>query len=245
MSATSRELVSQALERRGPARAPRQLWALPWAQIHHGEELAQIIAQFPSDIGGVSGHERESAPTQGDPYRQGTYVDPWGCVFENIQDGVIGEVHQPLIEEWQSDVAKVRFPREWLTLDRDAINRDCAASEQFLMAGTCPRPFEQLQFMRGSQNLYFDLADPPREMLDLLRRIHEFYCEVLTAWAQTDVDALMWMDDWGSQNALLINPTLWRELFKPLYRDYVQIAHGAGKKPLCTPMATHWRFIPT
>jgi hypothetical protein len=37
-------------------------------------------------------------------------------------------------------------------------------------------------------------------------------------------------DDWGSQRSLMINPTMWRELFKPIYRDYVQIAHNAGKK---------------
>jgi uroporphyrinogen decarboxylase len=49
-------------------------------------------------------------------------------------------------------------------------------------------------------------------------------------WVKTDVDALMYMDDWGSQQALLIDPSVWREIFKPLYRDYIQIAHGAGKK---------------
>lgn len=38
------------------------------------------------------------------------------------------------------------------------------------------------------------------------------------------------MDDWGAQRSLLINPELWREVFKPLYRDYANIAHSHGKK---------------
>ena len=38
------------------------------------------------------------------------------------------------------------------------------------------------------------------------------------------------MDDWGSQRSLLISPAMWRTYFKPMYRDYVQIAHAAGKK---------------
>jgi len=38
------------------------------------------------------------------------------------------------------------------------------------------------------------------------------------------------MDDWGSQRSLLINPTLWKELFKPLYKDYIDIAHKYNKK---------------
>ncbi|MEW5902596.1 MAG: uroporphyrinogen decarboxylase family protein, partial [Acidobacteriota bacterium] len=48
-------------------------------------------------------------------------------------------------------------------------------------------------------------------------------------WARTAVDALVFSDDWGSQQALLISPELWREMFKPLYRDYIEICHRHGK----------------
>jgi len=37
------------------------------------------------------------------------------------------------------------------------------------------------------------------------------------------------MDDWGSNNALLISPAMWRHMFKPLYREYCDIIHAAGK----------------
>lgn len=60
--------------------------------------------------------------------------------------------------------------------------------------------------------------------------MHDFYCELLSAWAHTDVDALRFMDDLGSQRSLLISPATWRDIFKPMYRDYAQIAHAAGKK---------------
>jgi len=230
MAATPRELVYQTLNFEGPARAPRQLWVLPWAEQHYPEELAALRRDFPDDIKGIGGHHRVLPKTAGDPHRIGTYTDEWGATFHNIQDGVIGEVKDPLIKDWITDVRKVHIPRELLTIDRDAVNRDCAATDRFTMAGACPRPFEQLQFLRGTENLYADLADPPAEMLSFLKTMHDFYCELLQVWAGTDVDALMFMDDWGSQNALLISPRLWRELFKPLYRDYIQIAHGAGKK---------------
>lgn len=75
-----------------------------------------------------------------------------------------------------------------------------------------------------------DLADPPPAMLAFMQEIHAFYCEVLQTWARTEVDALSIMDDWGSQRSLLISPKLWRELFKPMYRDYAQIARSHGKK---------------
>ena len=37
------------------------------------------------------------------------------------------------------------------------------------------------------------------------------------------------MDDWGAQHQLLIPPRVWRELFKPLYKDYCDLAHAHGK----------------
>lgn len=230
MAATPRELVHQTLSFSGPARAPRQLWLLPWATDHFPDEVEALRRDFPDDIRGIGGHHRELPKTSGSPCVVGEYVDEWGATFHNIQAGVIGEVKDPLIKDWKTDVAKVHFPREWLTIDRDAVNRDCAATDRFTMAGACPRPFEQLQFLRGTENLYIDLMDPQPEMLDFLSKMHALYCEMLEAWAATDVDSVMWMDDWGAQHALLIKPAIWREVLKPLYRDYIQIAHSAGKR---------------
>ena len=48
-------------------------------------------------------------------------------------------------------------------------------------------------------------------------------------WTQCDVDAICFMDDWGSQRNLLISPQMWREVFKPLYADYCRLIHDAGK----------------
>lgn len=232
MAATSREIVLQTLEFRSPSRAPRQLWALPWAEQVYPDELASIRSDFPDDIGGVGGHCSEYPVTEGNPYSVGRYRDEWGCTFQNIQPGVIGEVKEPLIADWKSDVENVHVPVEWLTIDRDAINRDCASTDRFCQAGCCPRPFEQLQFLRGTENLYIDLMERPSEFVAFLKGMHDFYCTLLEAWAKTDVDALMMMDDWGAQRGLLIQPAVWREVFGPLYRDYIQIAHSAGKKAM-------------
>lgn len=37
------------------------------------------------------------------------------------------------------------------------------------------------------------------------------------------------MDDWGTNSSLLISPDTWRALFKPLYREYCDLIHDAGK----------------
>lgn len=230
---TSRELVYAALENRSPERAPRDLWTLPWAENHYPQELKKIREDFPSDFGGVDVRYEKYAETKGDPYQKGVYVDPWGCEFENIFEGIIGEVKHPLIptedEEWDN-VGKIHIPTESLTFDIDQVNAECAKSDKFISGGCCPRPFEQLQFIRGTENLYIDLLDPPPKMLRFMDLMHEFYCELMEKWAKTDVDCLNFMDDWGSQRSLLISPALWKKYFKPKYKDYIDIAHSHGKK---------------
>lgn len=230
MTVASRDLVLQTLECRGPQRAPRHLWVLPWAEMHHPDELAAIRADYPDDIVWTDMVLKEEPKTTGDPFLPGKYVDPWGSVFENIQPGVIGEVKEPLVRDWNADREKIHVPREWLTLESEVVDRLCGDIDQFVLSGCCPRPFEQLQFLRGTAELYVDLMTEEPGMLSFLKEMHAFYCELMELWAQTEVDGLTFMDDWGSQNSLLIDPEVWRRHFKPLYRDYIDIAHGAGKK---------------
>ncbi|MCI5647972.1 MAG: uroporphyrinogen decarboxylase family protein [Fusicatenibacter sp.] len=230
---TSKELVLQTLEFRNTSgRVPRQLWLLPWAQDHHNEMLQKLNQDFQWDFDGPAAALKEYPKTKGDPYGVGEYVDEWGCIFTNIQKGVIGEVKQPIVtdEDW-ADAGNVHIPEELLTFDIDQVNADCEKKQdKFLFSGCCPRPFEQLQFIRGTVDLYMDLMDPPKEMLEFIKKMHDYYCRLMTKWAKTDVDALNMMDDWGSQNDLLINPQIWDDIFKPMYKDYIDIAHSHGKK---------------
>lgn len=224
----SRELVKRTLEFRSPERIPRQLWFLPWAEEHYPEELNKILSDFPNDIVSSPAFLREKPKTQGDQHKPGRFVDEWGCIFENKQSGYIGEVKEPVFTDWK-DVDKLHFPAERLTVDIDKVNEFCENTDKFVIAGTCPRPFERLQFIRKSENLYVDLAERPPELFALLEKIQDFYCQELELWAQTKVDALMFMDDWGAQSSLLISPGMWREMFKPLYKEYIDIAHKHGK----------------
>ncbi|NLF01857.1 MAG: methyltransferase [Anaerolineales bacterium] len=223
-----RELVYRTLAFDGPERVPRQLWTLPWAGIHHAEALAEIRRRFPDDIVSAPSFLRTPLRTQGDAYEPGRYVDEWGCVFENRQRGVIGEVKEPLLKEW-GDLDVVRPPLEALTVDVAAVNSFCRATDRFVLAGCCPRPFERMQFIRRTENLYIDLAERSPGLMQLIDRVHQFYMEELALWVTTEVDGVMFMDDWGAQRSLLISPAAWRALFKPLYRDYIELAHRHGK----------------
>lgn len=228
----SRKLVLDTLNMCNHDRAPNDLWILPWAAKRYSKEIDEICSTFKMDYVGTPGFCRENGIAHGDAYAPGSYVDDWGCEFVNIHEGVIGEVKNPQVQDddWD-DVDKVHIPREWLTIDIEKINDYIKATpDVFHACGCCPRPFEQLQFIRGTANLYMDLMDPPPKMLNFMAQMHAFYCEQLELWSKTDVDCLNFMDDWGSQQSLLISPRIWREIFKPMYKDYIDIAHRAGKK---------------
>jgi uroporphyrinogen decarboxylase len=231
MAATSRELVRSCVTFSGPARVPRQLWLLPWAERRYPRELAELRRRFPDDIAGVPDVYAPSTRRKGDAYTPGEFTDEWGCVFTNIQAGVYGEVKHSLMPDGP-DASRVHPPYELLSDlagSRDKVNRFCAATDCFVTSGCVQRPWERYQFLRGSENSYLDVMEPDLGMRDVLRVIHEYYLKELEFWVSTDVDAIFFMDDWGSQLQLLIPPPVWRDLFKPLYREYCQMAHAHGK----------------
>lgn len=193
------------------------------------DELERLMKRFPSDFAAplVSyGRGRRSA---GKPWEVGEYTDAWGSIWHVAEMGVIGEVKEYPLADW-SALDSYRIPWELLDeADFSRVNQGCAETGLFVLAGTETRPFERMQFLRGTENLLVDLACGAPEVIRLRDMIHEFSIREMQMWAETEVDAVGFMDDWGSQTSLLISPSRWRELFKPLYKDYCEILHGKGK----------------
>jgi len=99
----SRKLVHSTLEfKNTTGTVPRQLWVLPWANEHYPNEVAQIQLDFPSDFGDIPNAGYTKLPkTIGACYEIGEYIDEWGCKFNNVQKGVIGQVKEPINLLWQ------------------------------------------------------------------------------------------------------------------------------------------------
>lgn len=227
----SRKVILDTLEFNHPSRVARQTWDQPWTYLHHPAEYKKIKSDYPDDIVWCPRFTKSQAPITGDPYAVGRYVDEWGCMFDNAEEGIIGEVKNSLIhdEDWL-DWENVRQPVEFCDLDVDAINTYCRNTDQFVLSGTSCRFFERLQFLAGTEKLLMDLIIQPDAMFDAMKMLHNFFCEEVEAWAKTDVDGIFFQDDWGTQKSLLINPRLWEEMFKPMYKDYASIAKQYGKK---------------
>ena len=230
---TSCERVYRCLEFRTPDRAPRELWCLPWVGQFAQSPFAALKAQFPVDFAYVSG----LAPgdrCSGKPNVKGSYRDEWGCVWTVGEDGVVGEVTGPAIADWS---ALADYQPPWEIVRRanwDAVQKVCEAQRKgerkFIRYASSIRPFERLQFLRGSETLYYDLGEESPELFQLIEMVHDFFLEELSQSVKLDCDGISFMDDWGAQMSMLISPIQWRRIFKPLYRDYCKMIHDAGKK---------------
>jgi len=218
---TSRERVRRALTFEEVDRIP--------IENSFGGELER---RFPSDVARPPFHY-PAGRSWGVENQQGWRMDIWGCVWEAGEDGVCGEVKDPPFKSDWSALRSYQPPWEVLQgADLSQVNAACAASDRFMIpmwGDLIANPFERMQHLRGSEQLYLDLAHLEPELYRLRDMVHEYFLKQVEMWAKTDVDGIHLADDWGAQRALLISPALWRQFFKPLYRDYCNVAHAHGK----------------
>ena len=232
MSQTPREVLRKTFTFDFPERLGCCVFALP-AFIWSSPEAHQaIMKEFPSDCEWAPAPYEPSSCLSGDPFEKGIHVDEWGCIFTNINPGMIGEVKTPLIPDLE-DLSSLRPPYELLPKDEAAaiakVNEFCRNTDKFVFAGCNPRPWERYQFLRGTENAMMDMALRGENVDKILAAISDFYLREIEFWCKTEVDGIAYMDDWGSQRALLIAPETWREIFKPIYKKFIDCCHASGK----------------
>ena len=226
---TSRDRVIKTLNQELVDRVPRDLWASPGIQELHGDELAEMTFRYPTDIEQPDFRYPRGDRASGSPYEVGQHSDAWECTWKVERRDAPGRPGPPPL----ADLARLdgyRPPCELLQKAKlGPVNRACAASSRFVLAWSETRPFERLQLLRGSEAALADLASGTKPIGDLLAMLHDFSCREMELWASSDVDGVAFMDDWGSQVALLLPTKTWRDLFKPLYREYCRILHDKDK----------------
>jgi len=227
---TSRELVLRTLSHEKVNRLPRDLWTVPYMNFHRQDELDRIANMYPMDIVGMNEfHYGKSRYLKGEMYRLGRYTDEFGAEWKVTEDGVAGEVKNPIIKTAQ-DLDNYRIP--WEILDEAVFagqNNAYKESDKYILGQTFVRPFERMQFLMGTEELFIQIATEDTMFMRLREMLHEFELKNMELIASQANDGVAFMDDWGSQVSLLISPAAWRKYFKPMYKEYCDIAHSKGK----------------
>ena len=225
----SRERVKACLNFEKPDRVPRDLWVLPYVTLFEKNKYNKLIEEYPIDFEIAQSSTDSSDKVLRNTFKKGSYKDDWGSVWFIGEPGIVGEVKKPVLDNWQN-LKKFKPPFHLIKERKIAyINKCCEESDKFILSSVAARPFERLQFLRGTQNLFIDIAYDRSEFYKLLNMVHEFYLEDINSWIKTDIDGVQLMDDWGTQKSLLINPKIWRKIFKPLYKEYCDLIHSAKK----------------
>lgn len=226
---TSRELVIKTLNHEPAPRVPRDLWLPAGDDPSRADELAEMNVRYPSDIVAVDIGPLQGKRSQGKQGKAGECTDAWGCVWRSINDKAPPELKQSPLSD-ASKIASYHLPTELLDRARFAkASKVCPTTSRFVLGWSAVRPFDRLRFLRGPDAALADLTCGTKDIRSLLAMLHDAACKELELWAATEVDGVAFRDDWGSVDGLLVTPEMWRELFRPMYRDYCNILHGKDK----------------
>ncbi len=211
---TSREIVTRCLTFARPERIPM---ALP--------------APYPNDIcGAATSPDPDHAPIgwrEVSPGRE-ERRDEWGNTWARIEGFSKGEVAAGALEDWR-DLERYEPP------NYDLPERYVNAREHF---GQHPDkfhvghlggfPFNIARKLRRLDNFLMDVALEPERVEQLLALVEEQLHHGIRRYAEVGADAVMFAEDWGTQDRLLVSPATFKRLFKPGFSRLCATARECG-----------------
>ena len=208
---TSREIIQAVLEHDNP---PRIGMALP--------------EPYPNDTLWASRKrpERQSLTPRGNELRR--WRDEWGVTWASLTDFDKGEVVEPAIRDWSllddwrpPDLSR---PEDYAEAKR-VFTED---TDRFRICGLPGFTFNVSRKLRKLDNYLCDLV-LERENIDRLHdRVRAALLAGIDRIAETGADAVMFAEDWGTQDRLMIDPAMWREIFRPEFETLAGRARERG-----------------
>ena len=222
----SRERVVRTIEFSHPDRIPVQSWCLWSTFLKYGSRLDEIVKAYDNDFY----IPEYSDNLSGEKFlTRGTMTDAWGCVWLNLQEGATGEVKEFPLTDY-SKIAHYKSPKAYLKEGWENVDSSIEKNrDKFILTPWTINIFERMQFLRGTENLLMDLAEDSHEVRLLRDIVYDFYSEWLKLWLERDVDGVIFSDDWGTQNSLIVSPGIFRSFFKPMYKELMSRSKEKGK----------------
>lgn len=156
-----------------------------------------------------------------------TNKSEWGFEWEKLDD-TMGQPKDPPIKSW--DDFKTYIPP-----DSDAPGRFEhlekvieANRDKYILAGLGISGFNIVTFIRGFENTLEDLYLERENIEKLIDMVFSFEKGIIRNYGRYEIDGVGFGDDWGTQNSLMISPTMWREVFKPRYKEQFDLVHSYG-----------------
>lgn len=179
-----------------PEMIPVSISFLPAAWMRYGAELQELIDNYPQFFNNTKVDYQNLS--YGDTYHKGSHVDEWGCVWENVDEGMesIVKGHPVSCEE---DVFSLKIPE----------NRD----------GRFPHGFMYLRLLDlCGFELGMELFGEEGEAIDvLIGKVLEYNRRQMEVLLPHIGQVAYFGDDLGMQSGLAIGAERWRKYMKPCY----------------------------
>ncbi len=232
----SRERVTAALEFRPPDVIPLRILPAPGGLHEHGQKLVDLHRECGHDFGDLSGLALPKPPGPEDHDADGRYhsfvTDGWGTTWEYRIFGVWGHpVEWPL-----NDLSKLDAYTPPAPPAKDGPHVDAAResiTEQmktYYTLGGGGSLFETLHSLRRFEDVLIDIALDTPEINRIEDMILDHARGCVAHSLAIGVDGVCFGDDYGTQDALLVSPEVWRRFFKPRYRELFDTVKQAGKR---------------
>ena len=227
---TSKEIVRRTIEFDNPPRIPVAIGNMELPNNPDLSNAPLLIAwqeKCLDDIVTVPYAAADGGPISKEVEGQKlTKLDEWGVKW------VAGHAEKPPIDTWDKwntypfpdPHAPARFAKV-----KEIIK---AKKDRYLMGLIWNSTFERMWTLRGFENLLIDPYINRKLFLELRDKYLEFNLAILDKWIQTEVDAIYFGDDLGTQKHLVMSPEMWRKYYLPMYRELFGRAHAAGKAVL-------------
>ena len=158
-------------------------------------------------------------------------TDEWGNTWARVDATSKGEVVRGALddEEGLDRVGELELPDFSDPAAYERVRRDRAARpEKWLVAGLPGFAFNIARKLRRLDQYLVDLYTAADAIHALHDRLDAILGDMIRNHASAGADAVMFPEDWGTQDRLMIDPALWREEFAPRFRKLCGVAHELG-----------------
>ncbi|MEW5816614.1 MAG: uroporphyrinogen decarboxylase family protein [Spirochaetota bacterium] len=159
-------------------------------------------------------------------------VDKYGSIWRtNVWQRYLVEpaLKSPTLDGYEWPETSVFFTPECRAKVQQILNN---STDAFTAAGFDFGLFERSWTLRGFENGLMDSVAEPAFFRQLIDRIFTQQMEILEELVTLPIDGIMFSDDWGGQQGILLGPERWRAYLKEPMRRMYQFAHSHGKTVL-------------
>lgn len=164
------------------------------------------------------------------------YTDSWGCVWETSENGMTGSVVRHALADWSSFPGfSPPHPEEhdgWGPIDWVKTKKRVETAKQTgrLASGSLRHghTFLTLTYLRGYENLQFDMADENPSLASLIHLVEDFNMGLVQGYVKLGVEWMGYPEDLGMQQGPMLSPPHFQNYIKPTYARLMAPARDAG-----------------